>query len=715
MSRKTAVTLAGYGAAAALSMIAAVWLLELPRADLRVPFDYQGDTLFYSMVVKAIVEHGWYLRNPLLGAPGILELHDFPFADGFHHLVIKALAAFSSDWALLFNVYFLLGFPLIAVAALAVFRHFRVAWGPSIAGSVLYAFLPSRILKGEGHIFPDAFFEVPLAMLVVLWACGERPPFVRQDRPGLDLRSGRTVAAVLICVLTASTGLYYAFFTGCLLLAGGAWASMARRSWGNVLAALALTVILVAGLGAQGLPTLRYRMQHGPNPQVAVRAAAESELYGLKIAQLLLPVPGHRLRVFRQLSDRYNTAAPLVGENASTSLGVMGSVGFLGLLAVLVLGFDRKRPRDDLWRPLAVLNLAAVLLGTLGGFGSLFALLVTPQIRNYARINVLIGFLALFALVLLLERLAQRHARLGAAALPVVLILGLLDQATPWAVRRYRDVKAEYASDGALVRRIESSVPPGAMIFQLPYLTFPEAGQRPGKLFDYDPLRPYLHSSSLRWSYPTMRGRAGEPWVSAVSQLPSDELLREVSDFGFAGVLVDRIGYPDEGKEIEAALGKRLGAGPMVSNNGRLAFFDLGRSNWRARAEPLPALLLRWGTGFHSEEKDARNTFRWSGARSSLLVDNRADSPRTASLRMILVAAQPPTRLIIDGDLLSETVELAAEGMPFLRTITVPPGSHAIRFRCDGRPANAPGDPRILVWRALDFELTTETTNEVTR
>ena len=128
------------------------------------------------------------------------------------------LSVFSSDWALLFNVYFLLGFPLIALSALAVLRHFRVAPGPAFAVSLLYAFLPSRLLIGELHFFLSVFFQVPLAILLALWVAGDDPPlFEAGERPWpprLALRRRRSVGAVAIALLVSGTGVYYAFFAG---------------------------------------------------------------------------------------------------------------------------------------------------------------------------------------------------------------------------------------------------------------------------------------------------------------------------------------------------------------------------------------------------------------------------------------------------------------------------------------------------------------------
>jgi phosphoglycerol transferase len=499
-------TLGAYGAAAALSVVAAVVLLELPRADLHVPFDYGGDALLYALITKSALDHGWFWTNPSLGAPGRLELHDFPASahDTVHLLVIKAMSLFSGDWALLFNVYFLLGFPLIAIAAMAVFRHFRVATGPAIVGAVLYSFLPSRLVKGEGHIFMDVFFQVPLAVLVLLWVASDEPPLIRADEgPNenagrrwhpFELSRARSRVAVAVCLLCASTCLYYAFFTAVLLVAGGAWAALQRRSSRHALAGVALAGVIVAGLAANGLPSVAYHARNGPNHQVADRKAWEAEAYGMKIAQLLLPVEGHRIAAFRDLKDRYAMSAPLNGESGATSLGVVGGAGFLALLGALVSRRAAQRgsrtleesgparseradsnENDGPFTALAVFNLMAVLLGTIGGFGSLFAWLVSPQIRTYSRINVLIGFFAVFAVVLLVDRLTRARKALAACVLPTVLLVGLLDQASLVAARHYEASKRAYDSDARLVRRIEATVAPDAAILELPYQSFPEA------------------------------------------------------------------------------------------------------------------------------------------------------------------------------------------------------------------------------------------------
>jgi hypothetical protein len=711
--------LGAYLAAALISTLAGVWFLELWRADLRVPFTYGGDALLFAMPVKSIVDHGWYLQNPNLGAPGGLQLFDYPFAahNAFHLLLIKLMALFSGDWALLFNLYFLLGFPLITLSALAVLRQFRVGYGPAIVASVLYAFLPSRLLKGEAHLFLDVFYQVPLAILVLLWACGDDPPLTRERQtggwPALDLRRPRSLVAVAICLLSAATELYYAFFVACLLIAGGVWAAIERRSKRNLVAGLGLAAIIVAGLGACGVPTLVHQARHGSNTEVAVRQTGEAEIFGMKIAQLLLPVDGHRLPALRRLKQKYIATAPLAGEGSYTSLGLLGSAGFLALLAMLLRGPRASRPREDVLRPLAVLNFMAVMFATLGGFSSLFALLVTPQIRTYSRMNVIIAFFSLFAVALLLERIRDRNARLATRVLPLLLPFALVDQVSLHASHPYAEIKQAYQRDADFVRRVEASVPERAMIFEIPYMTFPE-GPRLLGLDTYDPLRPYLHSRTLRWSFPAIRGRSGDAWARELAQAEPEAMVKGLVAADVRGLLVQRAGYEDNGSKIENALRELIPGEPLVSADGRLAFYDLGRlpeAQGTSRLSPLERELLlkpvfiQWGRGFFGLERNANGPFRWSEASSEARLENDTAVERTIAIRLTFVAAQPPARLVIAGDLLSATVELGTTGTGFERLVTVPPGHHLIRFQCDGRPADAPRDPRVLVWRVENFAL----------
>jgi phosphoglycerol transferase len=359
-----------------------------------------------------------------------------------------------------------------------------------------------------------------------------------------------------------------------------------------------------------------------------------------------------------------------------------------------------------------VLNLVAVLMASVGGFGYLFALIVTPKIRSYARINVIIAFLSLFALVLLLERLCRNHPRRAWVVAAGVLGVGLFDQVTPAAVRPYAAVAAEYRREAELVHRIEAELPAGSMVFELPHLRFPEGDTSPGpRMVDYDPLRPYLQSRSLRWSYPAIYNRREAAWIGAVAARPAAQMVEALSATGFAGILLDRFGYPDNGREIESALTALLGGPALASSDRRYAFFSLlphvarteasltfaERAQRRQRA--LESVTWRWMDGFYRAERGPRGEFHWCADHAEVLLESNADGPRTIDLRMILTAGSPPVQVSLDGDLLSERLLIPSGGTRFSRRLGISPGSHLLHFSVLGPPAYAPSDPRRLMMR----------------
>jgi phosphoglycerol transferase len=80
------------------------------------------------------------------------------------------------------------------------------------------------------------------------------------------------------------------------------------------------------------------------------------------------------------------------------------------------------------------------------------------------------------------------------------------------------------------------------MIFQLPYLPYPEAGFV-GHVEDYDPFRGYIHSTDLRWSYGAMRNRPQDKIDKDLAALPPVDMVPKLRALGFAGIWLDLYGY----------------------------------------------------------------------------------------------------------------------------------------------------------------------------
>jgi phosphoglycerol transferase len=223
---------------------------------------------------------------------------------------------------------------------------------------------------------------------------------------------------------------------------------------------------------------------------------------------------------------------------------------------------------------LSTLLIAGLLFATVGGIGPTLNYLGFTMIRGYNRISVFLAFFALLAVAVAIERLAQnrRHKALFVTAMSCLLLaLGLFDQISPRVVPQYDQNARDFRSDARLVASIEAAVPPGASIFQLPFMVYPESAPV-NALGDYELFRGYLHSSTLHWSYGAVGGRDASHWQWSISTLPLPAFLTEVKAKGFAGIYLDRTAYRDDKTErsLESLLGN-----PLISDNDRLAFFKI--------------------------------------------------------------------------------------------------------------------------------------------
>ncbi len=557
-------------------------LLGLGWTDFGVPYLYHYDYLYFSASVKGVLDHGWYLNNPSLGAPGTLAIYDYSGVPNVHFLMIKCIALFTSDWAQALNLFYVVTFPLAAVSALVVFRHFKIASPVAITGSLLFAFAPYHFLRLL-HIVYTNYFFVPLVTLVLLWIVSGKRVIVFRDadsgRWRFNVRSGISLASILIAILVSGFGVYYAFFSCFFLVIAGGMAFLNQRNTAALFASWILIGVICTGVALQMAPSWIYKMKHGQNPLVTQFAPMETEKYGMKIAQLLLPVQGHRVSSLAQLREWYDRTAPLSNENRFASLGLAGSVGFLALLIGL---FCRRgdEPSENLEWPLARLNIGAVLLGTVGGFSALFAYLISSQLRAYNRISIFIEFFAIFALVLLLahayEKLLKARVShlIGYAMCGMILVIGLLDQIPTSFKTPYPTIQKQFAEDSAFFTRIEQALPEGAMVFQLPYVTFP-ISEPLNRMGPYNHIRGYLHTRKVRWSYGALNGRGTQAWQQSVSHLPVQGLVDIVAIAGFKGIYLDRRGYVDGGEDMISRLSEILEALPWVSSSGGEVFFNL--------------------------------------------------------------------------------------------------------------------------------------------
>ena len=437
--------------------------------------------------------------------------------------------------------------------------------------AVLFAIAPFHFLRSEVHIFLAAYWAVPFGVVLATEAMQGRAGIAA---PGRRPRFGWA----LVCAIVAMAGLYYAVFT-LVLLGAASLVALARSERRAASGAVLAGALIVCLLVVSNAPTFVYEHRHGKAHGVAVRQASESETYGQKLASMVLPMQNHRITALGDVRARYDATVPI---GTGMPLGSLPAAGVLTLFFVTLLtaagGLVRLRGRHPL-RDLGALQLALFLVTTIGGFSSLIAYLVSPQIRVWERSTIVFGFLGLATVVLLLDAglyrwrsAARGFVRVGACAL--VVMVGALDQTSNAFIPAYSSTIPEWKDNTAFVEEIkERSLPRGSMVYQVPYVSFPEAAPV-NKMNSYDPLLGYILSDSLRWSD---AGYARD--ASRLGRVDCSEAATRAGRQGSFGRVRRRLGRPvriHRRRQVrEASIARIARARPIVAPNARYVFYSL--------------------------------------------------------------------------------------------------------------------------------------------
>ncbi len=541
--------------------------------ELSIPYTYQGDGLFHSWMAQRSIE-GWVFDNPRSGYPFGSDFRDYPGSDAANLFVQKVIGLFGVGVSGVLNLYFLIGFALVFIASYGVLRTIGLSVVFSFSGALLFDFIPFHFQRIQ-HLFYTWYFVAPLFFYFGFVAFYRGVEGFRFAGSKLLLLS-----LILFFIFLSSFGVYYSLFGVIVILVSGVSGWIKNRSGNSLKYALAAVAVVCVGVLANVSPSFYNKKINGANVEVAVRSPVEAEVYGLKMMQLVIPHTGHRIPYLANVANRYNSAYPLINENVTASLGVVGSVGFV--LSFLVVVFNiSDRKTDTRYSLLSLLVLVLFLFGTIGGFGALFSGLVSSSIRGWNRISVFIAFGSIALFFLVLERfvskfsfsLKSKSLYFGVAA--GCVLVGIFDQTVPACPACIVNTKNVYESDRDFVARIEGLLPQGAAIYQLPYMPFPEVPPR-HRLNAYDLMVGVVNSKMLRWSYGGMKGRPGDLFFRDLAKEPIEKQLDVVRRLGFSGIYIDRRGYEDNAQALIAQISSLLGGPPVLSRaDDEIVFFRL--------------------------------------------------------------------------------------------------------------------------------------------
>ncbi|MFW5470906.1 hypothetical protein ACOCJ4_12770 [Knoellia sp. CPCC 206435] len=677
------------GAQVRADVVGAVWAAALATAiagfSLRVwdwrpgsPPSLLGDSPVVLTQIHQILTEGWFWTTQAVGFPLGQNASFFPELNVIHVLGVKGIGLLGGDAASVGAVYFFLGFPLVALTTYLLGRSERLSVPASVVVAVLFAVAPYHAERFE-HLWLASYWTVPLGLWVVFAVARGVSPFDAQRRP-----PGRRLAVTLLALtLVGLSGAYYAGFTLILLAAAlvlragngrssGWWrGGLVSMVWLGFVAALPLVAAKVGMAGTA---------MTGPRP--ATRTALESERYAGRLVDLFLPWEGHRIEPLAALTQAYRAAGRPVTE--TLSLGVVGAAGSVALVVIglRVLATAHSAPqRLRLWGALWIVTAAFY---TVGGVGSIVALLATPQLRAWSRLSLVLLLLGLLAVG---HWLSRPRAKVLSVALPaLLLVVGALDQTNPALAPRFVDIASRLDGIRSYTGTLAAATGRQCGVLQLPVTRFPE-GYLPETYDANAQLLQHLADPRLAWSHGGMSGTKAGDWSMGIELSDPSTLISGLRAAGFCAVEVDSEGVDPQAPAVRA-LTSLLGQPVARTPDGRLTAWALperpvSESDRERLLSPVLVGLAAGGITVDGEE-----VMQESGSRAGITTANLSGTAvRNIRVSVDVTALGADRRDVVvrDGSrelARSTAVSDRATSMTF--TLDAPPGYRRLAVTIEG-------------------------------
>lgn len=533
-----------------------------------------GDGILICAIIKSIQQNGisGAFFNSIIGAPTGSTLIDTPFLDMASLIFIWVVSFFVKNTSVIYYLYYIVPFAFISLAMFKLLIRQNVNIVTADVFSILMSIAPYHFYRMLGHATLGNYFTVPLGIYLAFAILeGEW-----KDVSHIKNKTNK-IRIILFSILVGLGQLYYAFFSLMIMcLALLVRVIDTKKIKENLKYSISILIVLFCFM-CNMFPKIIYEIIAGKNYLAGIRYAWESEMYGLKIIQLLLPVAYSKIPKFAEINKEYSTTFPIITENSFSSLGIIASVGFIILcilLFLLIISKVEYRGKFGILSFVSLATLCLVLFCTIGGFGTIFSFFISPQLRGLNRVSIYIYCFCLFAVAFIIEQRLQKRKVIQFAVSILILCLGIFDQFNMLAVGWQESKQIDQAEYETYFHKIEDSVGANAMIYQLPYIGFPEYGVYLN-IQDYTHLLGYLLTDNLRWSYGGVKGRENLAENLYFGEGKNKVFVNYIRNSGFDGVLIDTYGYNDQGNEIIDFYSNSLELEPIVSENSRYYFYKI--------------------------------------------------------------------------------------------------------------------------------------------
>lgn len=689
-------------------------ILQIWDMKFSIPLSYQGDGLATAYLVETIKESGWWFQNSRVGAPFGGTTYDFSafYFDSFNFFIFKIIVLFVKNWGKAINTFYIFLFPVTALTSHYTMRKLKINFYISMLSSMYFTFLQYRFLRGTSHLFLSTYYLIPLITLLFYW--------LYTDCDILEIKKGffknkKNIFSIILLVLLSLSGIYYAFFS-CFFFMVIYLIKINKNNIVKISKKFGLIFITIFNTGFLAyIPGILYKLKVGANIESPQRHVYETELYAFRISKLFISQKifylkgGYFEKIQKGIINYFNFFKDTEGMEY---LGIIAIMGFIYLLWITL---KKEKTDNNLINLLALLNITGVLLAVASGFGTIFAILVSAQIRAYNRISVFIAYFCILAIAMKINDLIKgKNKRLWYLLLSILFLFSIWEQIPFCSGITYSNSTKKYRkkfdSDKIFILQIEKILGKNGMVFQLPYYKFPEMGNIKN-LGDYEMFKGYLFSENLKWSYGGYRGRESDLWNRYITSLSIDEMLEKISIAGFNGIYIDRKAYTkDEYMKLENEISSIIKEKAYISNNKDLVFFNLTNysnnlknkySKEQLEKEKTKVLkVLIASEGFYGNEQLKNRKWKWMKNKAIITLENNTSADVNYNLKVDVFSEYPEnSKLIIEFDGKKEEYIINNKGKTLDLSFNMKKGKNTIKFYTNTKRVNSGLDTRELYLR----------------
>lgn len=535
-----------------------------------------GDGALGEALIKSIQESG--LKGNLfcdrLGAPDGSALVDTPFLDWLFVIQAWIISWFVKNPGRIMVIFYVVTYVTSAVSMFFCLNKLKCSRGSSFIFSLLFSFSTFHTFRNIGHLTLSNYYIVPIAIYLSFYIAFNGV-VDKVDSPFANKNAKKNqVILYLFAIMIGMANVYFTAFGLVFMLTALLYRLVKEGHIKQNIKYAGYIFVGFLSFGVSLLPKWIYGIMNGVNEQGASRSFLHSEIFGLKLIQLLLP-PYFSKFWGAYFVGKYEEGNSFISENRLSAIGLIAVIAFIGLCIHLIISFIKKKG-DCFIDFLSLSVLIAVLVATVGGFGTIFNYFVTPEIRCYCRISI---YIICFCYIAFAYVITKKKVRMPFRVLifAVLLAIGGMDQITISNKDAWTGAGIQAEIYDSFFSQIEEKMPKGAMVYQLPFIEFPEPAVTQIEGMDaYNHLEAYVFTDTIKWSYGGMKGRNESAKTLFVSNGIGTEFLQNIRKAGFLGVYINMSAYTDVQKtEVTQFYSEELQLTPIVSQDGLLYFYDI--------------------------------------------------------------------------------------------------------------------------------------------